>query len=93
MTTEAEKIAAEIMQETREWWQSLEKRAKLPRPKLICRDGRIIADAVVIVSPKDPNWYRLDHNLQALFNGEIRVRAYRPTAKLMEFSTPLRRRI
>ena len=29
-----------------------------PKPKLICVDGRIIADAVVIVSEKDPNWYK-----------------------------------
>jgi hypothetical protein len=30
-----------------------------PRPaKLICVDGRIIADAVVIVSHNDPNWFR-----------------------------------
>jgi hypothetical protein len=29
-----------------------------PRPKvvLVCRDGRVVADAVVIVSPKDKNY-------------------------------------
>ena len=33
----------------------------LPRPKrmkLICVDGVIIADAIVIVSHNDPNWFR-----------------------------------
>ena len=30
-----------------------------PRPmKLICLNGKIIADAVVIVSEEDPNWYK-----------------------------------
>jgi hypothetical protein len=30
-----------------------------PRPmKLICVNGKIIADAVVIVSEEDPNWYK-----------------------------------
>jgi hypothetical protein len=30
-----------------------------PRPKpvvLVCVDGRVVADAVVIVSPRDKNW-------------------------------------
>jgi hypothetical protein len=26
--------------------------------RLVCVGGRIIADAVVIVSPSDPNWWR-----------------------------------
>jgi len=42
-----------------------------PRPVLICRDGRIVGDAVVIVSPRDPNWYR--NYLVKEFDGEIRV--------------------
>jgi hypothetical protein len=29
-----------------------------PRMKLVCVDGEIVGDATVIVSPKDPNWYR-----------------------------------
>jgi hypothetical protein len=30
-----------------------------PKPaKLVCVDGHIIADAVVIVSHNDPNWFR-----------------------------------
>ena len=30
-----------------------------PRPmKLVCVDGVIIADAIVIVSHNDPNWFR-----------------------------------
>jgi hypothetical protein len=35
------------------------RRKKRPRrPKLICVDGRVVAEAVVIVSPKDRNWWR-----------------------------------
>ena len=35
----------------------------VPKPfirpaKLVCVNGKIIADAVVIVSRNDPNWYR-----------------------------------
>jgi len=44
---------------------------KRPRPKLVCVDGRVVGDAVVIVSPRDPNWYR--HYLADGFDGEIRV--------------------
>jgi hypothetical protein len=30
-----------------------------PRPaKLVCVDGVIVGDAVVVVSDKDPNWYK-----------------------------------
>jgi len=46
-----------------------------PRPKLVCLDGRVVGDAVVIVSPRDPNWYR--HYLADGFDGEIRVMARR----------------
>jgi hypothetical protein len=28
------------------------------RPKLVCDHGQVVADAVVIVSPRDPNWRR-----------------------------------
>jgi hypothetical protein len=43
-----------------------------PRPKLVCVDGRVVGDAVVIVSPRDPNWYR--NHLANGFDGEIRVK-------------------
>jgi len=26
--------------------------------RLVCVEGRTVADAVVVVSPSDPNWYR-----------------------------------
>jgi hypothetical protein len=42
-----------------------------PRPKLVCVDGRIVGSAVVVVSPRDPNWYR--RTLALDFDGEIRV--------------------
>lgn len=29
----------------------------LPKPKLVCVDGRVVARAVVIVSPADKNWF------------------------------------
>jgi hypothetical protein len=41
----------------------IERKRVKPKPRpaiLVCVDGRIIADAVVIVSPKDPNWFRSD---------------------------------
>jgi len=46
-----------------------------PRPKLVCVDGRVVGDAVVIVSPRDPNWYR--NYLADGFDGEIRAMARR----------------
>jgi hypothetical protein len=45
------------------------------RPKLVCVDGRVVSDATVIVSPRDPNWYR--NHLADTFDGEIRVRRRR----------------
>jgi hypothetical protein len=39
-----------------------------PKPKLICVDGCIIGEAVVVVSPKDRNWWQS-------VDGEIRVMA------------------
>ena len=47
-------------------------RCARPRPKLICINGRVIGDAVVIVSPRDPNWYR--RSLSGGFDGEITVK-------------------
>lgn len=47
---------------------------KPPRPmKLICVSGKIVADATVIVSPSDPNWYR--HAFERVsFNGVVQIR-------------------
>jgi hypothetical protein len=41
-----------------------------PRPKLVCVDGRVVGDAVVVVSEEDPNWWR---GMAVRHNGEIRV--------------------
>jgi len=43
-----------------------------PRPRLVCRNGKVVGDAVVIVSPRDPNWYR--NHLADGFDGEITVK-------------------
>jgi len=43
-----------------------------PRPRLVCVAGRIVGDAVVIVSPSDPNWYKGPKAV--LTDGEVRVR-------------------
>jgi len=43
---------------------------KRPRPKLVCVDGRVVGDAVVIVSERDPNWWR---GMAVRRNGEIRL--------------------
>jgi hypothetical protein len=45
-----------------------------PRPKpvtLVCVNGQIVADATVIVSPSDPNWWR---GMAVCRDGEILVR-------------------
>jgi hypothetical protein len=43
-----------------------------PKPaRLVCVDGRVVADAMVIVSPKDVNWWR---GMAVRRNGEIQVR-------------------
>jgi hypothetical protein len=49
-----------------------ELRVRRRRPVLVCKDGEIVADAIVIVSEWDPNWYR--HRIGMGFDGEIRVR-------------------
>jgi hypothetical protein len=42
-----------------------------PKPaKLICVDGKIIADAVVVVSHSDPNWYRRN-GYKAYLTGDV----------------------
>ena len=44
-----------------------------PRPmKLICLNGKIIAEAVVIVGEKDPNWWR--EAKAVLTNGVVTVK-------------------
>jgi hypothetical protein len=42
-----------------------------PRPVLACVNGNIVADAVVIVSSSDPNWWR---GMAVRRDGEIQVR-------------------
>jgi hypothetical protein len=29
-----------------------------PWPVLVCRDGKVVGDCVVVVSEDDPNWWR-----------------------------------
>lgn len=41
-----------------------------PLAKLICVDGKIIANAVVTVSRNDPNWYR-PNGYKAYLTGDI----------------------
>jgi hypothetical protein len=42
-----------------------------PRPKLVCVNGRVVAEAVVIVSEFDWNWWRTD---AWRTDGELHVR-------------------
>ncbi len=62
--------AANLERDVRE---VIRRRILRPKPvRLICIAGRIIADATVIVSPADPNWYRgMGRNTRGL----IEVRA------------------
>jgi hypothetical protein len=41
-----------------------------PRAVLVCRDGVIVGDAIVVVSERDPNWWR---GMAVRENGEIRL--------------------
>jgi hypothetical protein len=41
-----------------------------PRPKLVCVDGRVVGDAVVVVSEQDPNWWR---GMAVRERGEIKL--------------------
>jgi hypothetical protein len=55
----------------------IERKRAIPKPKpakLVCVDGVIIADAVVIVSPKDPNWFRQDGYKAYRTNDVVTVR-------------------
>lgn len=47
--------------------------AALPKPVLVCDRGRVVGNAVVIVSDGDFNWYRSDAWAVAT-NGEIQIR-------------------
>jgi hypothetical protein len=38
--------------------ETLLSRCARPRPRLVCVDGRVVGDAVVVVSEEDPNWWR-----------------------------------
>jgi hypothetical protein len=47
-----------------------------PKPKpatLVCVNGKIVGDAVVVVSSADPNWWR---GMAVKQNGRITVRRY-----------------
>jgi hypothetical protein len=54
--------------------ETLLSRCARPRPRLVCVDGRVVGDAVVVVSEEDPNWWR---GMAVRRNGEIRVRVSR----------------
>ena len=41
-----------------------------PRPKLVCVNGKVVGDAVVIVSERDPNWWG---GMAVRRNGEIQL--------------------
>jgi hypothetical protein len=41
-----------------------------PRPRLVCVDGRVVGDAVVVVSEQDPNWWR---GMAVRERGEIKL--------------------
>ena len=57
------------------WLDEIRPSPARPSPVLVCVDGRVVGEAVVIVSPRDPNWYR--NHLADDFDGEIRVRRRR----------------
>ena len=43
-----------------------------PRPRLVCVNGRVVGDAVVVVSERDPNWFR--KRAGTGFDGRVKVR-------------------
>jgi len=45
-------------------------RCARPRLRLVCVDGQVVGNAVVVVSEEDPNWWR---GMAVRRNGEIRV--------------------
>ncbi len=64
--------AAKLQRDVKE---IIRRRILRPKPvRLICVGGRVIADADVIVSPRDPKWYRqtgMGHDTQGVI--EVRV--------------------
>ena len=50
--------------------ETLSGKCARPRPKLVCVDGRVVADAVVVVSEQDPNWWR---GMAVRERGEIKL--------------------
>ena len=50
--------------------ETLLSRCAKPRPRLVCVDGRVVGDAVVVVSEQDPNWWR---GMAVREHGEIRL--------------------
>jgi hypothetical protein len=57
------------------YFGSKPKRRRRQRPmKLVCLDGRVVADADVIVSPSDPNWYRHTFDGGLPPNGVVQIR-------------------
>jgi hypothetical protein len=47
-------------------------RRRKPRAVLVCCEGLVVGDADVIVSERDPNWYRVRAGIG--FDGRIKVR-------------------
>jgi len=41
------------------------------RPRLVCRDGKVVGNCTVNVGPNDVNWYR--HRVGIGFDGKIKV--------------------
>ncbi len=65
--------AANLERDVRE---IIRRRVPKPRPAiLVCVNGQIIADAMVVVSDRDPNWWR---GMAVCRDGLIEVRAPRP---------------
>jgi len=44
-------------------------RRRKPQLTLVCEDGEVVADVVVVVAPPDPNWYEWME-----WGGEIEVK-------------------
>jgi hypothetical protein len=69
---------------------ALEPAPPRPKPKLVCVNGRVVADCVVIVSEYDFNWWRTD---AWSTDGELTVR--RDTARELaaQLVLKMRRRV
>ena len=51
--------------------ETLLSRCARPKPKLVCVNGVVVGNAVVVVLPRDPNWWR--NHLGGSFDGEVKV--------------------